>query len=156
MTSLFSFLLAVLAALGANDRQFDISAFGAVSDSTVVQTSAIQKAIDAASVSGGTVVIPKGVWLSGALFFKPGTSLLLEDGAVLKGSTDVADFPDIPVHIEGVLQPYVSALINVDSCDGFCISGNGTLNGNGLPYWKAFWARRTFFKINSIIKMIVF
>lgn len=121
---------------------FVITSYGAVADSTIVQTSAIQKTIDAAAVSGGTVVIPKGVWLSGALFFKPGTHLMLEDGAVLKGSTDVADFPDIPVHIEGVLQPYVSALINADRCDGFSISGSGILNGNGLPYWKAFWARR--------------
>ncbi len=121
---------------------FVITSFGAVNDSTLVQTEAIQRTIDAAAAKGGTVVIPKGVWLSGALFFKPGTHLLLEEGAVLKGSTDVADFPDIPVHIEGVLQPYVSALINADRCDGFTISGSGTLDGNGLPYWKAFWARR--------------
>lgn len=121
---------------------FVITSFGAVNDSTLVQTEAIQRAVDAAAAEGGTVVIPKGVWLSGALFFKPGTHLLLEEGAVLKGSTDVADFPDIPVHIEGVLQPYVSALINADHCDGFTISGSGTLDGNGLPYWKAFWARR--------------
>lgn len=122
--------------------QFVITSFGAVNDSTIVQTEAIQNAVDAAAVKGGTVVIPRGVWLSGAIFFKPGTHLLLEEGAVLKGSTDVADFPDIPVHIEGVLQPYVSALINADRCDGFTISGSGTLDGNGLPYWKAFWARR--------------
>ena len=89
-----------------------ITSFGAVNDSTLVQTEAIQRAVDAAAVEGGTVVIPKGVWLSGAIFFKPGTCLYLEEGAVLKGSTDVADFPDIPVHIEGVLQPYVSALEN--------------------------------------------
>ena len=122
--------------------QFVITSFGAVNDSTIVQTEAIQKTVDAAAVKGGTVVIPRGVWLSGAIFFKPGTRLLLEEGAVLKGSTDVEDFPDIPVHIEGVLQPYVSALINADRCDGFTISGSGTLDGNGLPYWKAFWARR--------------
>ena len=48
----------------------------------------------------------------------------------------------MPVHIEGVLQPYASALINADGCDGFSISGTGTLDGNGLPYWEAFWARR--------------
>ena len=54
----------------------------------------------------------------------------------------MADFPDVPVHIEGVLQPYVSALVNADRCDGFSIRGGGTLDGNGLPYWNAFWARR--------------
>ena len=68
---------------GRQARSFVITSYGAVSDSTIVQTAAIQKAIDAAAVSGGTVVIPRGVWLSGALFFKPRTHLLLEDGAVL-------------------------------------------------------------------------
>ena len=114
---------------GAEAEEFDITEFGAVQDSTLLQTAAIQRTIDAAAVSGGTVVIPEGVWLSGALFFKPGTHLLLKEGAVLKGSTNVDDFPDIPVHIEGVLQPYVSALVNADRCDGFSISGKGTLDG---------------------------
>jgi hypothetical protein len=127
---------------GRQARKFVITRYGAVHDSTVVQTAAIQKAIDAAAARGGTVVIPEGVWLSGALFFKPGTHLLLQEGAVLKGSTDIADFPDIPVHIEGVLQPYVSALVNADCCDGFSIRGGGTLNGSGAPFWDAFWARR--------------
>jgi len=123
-------------------RLFAITQYGAVPDSTLVQTEAIQKAIDAAGKRGGTVVIPKGVWLSGALFFKKGTHLFLEEGAVLKGSTNTWDFPDVPVHIEGVLQPYASALINAQDCDGFSIRGSGTLDGNGLPYWEAFWARR--------------
>ena len=127
---------------GAEAEEFDITEFGAVQDSTLLQTAAIQRTIDAAAVSGGTVVIPEGVWLSGALFFKPGTHLLLKEGAVLKGSTNVDDFPDIPVHIEGVLQPYVSALVNADRCDGFSISGKGTLDGCGAPFWDAFWARR--------------
>ena len=127
---------------GAEAEEFDITAFGAVADSTLLQTAAIQRTIDAAAVSGGIVVVPEGVWLSGALFFKPGTHLLLKEGAVLKGSTNVGDFPDIPVHIEGVLQTYVSALVNADRCDGFSVRGEGTLEGCGAPFWDAFWARR--------------
>ena len=33
---------------------------------------------------GGIIVIPEGVYLSGALFFKPGVKLRLEEGAKLK------------------------------------------------------------------------
>lgn len=124
-------------------KRYVITDFGAVQDSTVLQTEAIQKAINAAARrGGGTVVIPGGTWLSGALFFKPRTHLYLEEGAVLKGSTNTWDFPDTPVHIEGVLQPYAAALINANNCNGFSIRGKGTLDGNGLPYWEAFWARR--------------
>ena len=122
--------------------RFVITSYGAVADSTVLQTAAIQKAIDAAAAEGGTVVIPKGVWLSGALFFKPGTRLCLEEGAVLKGSDNTWDYPDTQVHIEGVLQPYAAALVNAEGVDGFRIFGKGTIDGNGLTYWKAFWQRR--------------
>ena len=123
----------------AEGRQFLITDFGAIQDSTLLQTEAIQKAIDAAAVKGGTVVIPEGTWLSGALFFKPRTHLYLSKGAVLKGSTDIADFPDIPVHIEGVLQPFASALINAEGCNGFSVRGEGTLDGSGHPFWEKFW-----------------
>ncbi|MDD3787665.1 MAG: glycosyl hydrolase family 28 protein, partial [Petrimonas sp.] len=34
------------------------------------------------------------------------------------------------------------ALVNADHVDGFTLSGKGTINGNGLRYWKAFWLRR--------------
>lgn len=123
-------------------RQYNILDYGVVRDSTVIQTAAIQKAIDAAAKRGGTVLVPEGTFSSGALFFKPGTHLRLEKGAVLKGSTDGADYPDVPVHIEGILQPYAAALVNADGCDGFTISGSGTLDGSGAPSWDAFWARR--------------
>lgn len=121
-------------------RQYNILDYGAVRDSTILQTEAIQRTIDAAARRGGTVVIPAGVYCSGALFFKPKTHLLLEEGAVLKGSSDYNDYPDTEVHIEGVLQPYVSALINADRVDGFSVSGSGLIDGNGASRWDAFWS----------------
>ena len=127
---------------GRTPRTFNILDYGATTDSTVLQTAAIQRAIDAAARKGGTVVIPAGTFRSGAFFFKPGTGLMLEEGATLKGSADNADYPDTPVHIEGVLQPYAAALINAEGVNGFCISGSGTIDGSGAPSWDAFWARR--------------
>ena len=43
-----------------------ITSFGAVADSTVDNTAAIQKALNAVPASGGMVVIPKGTWLFGS------------------------------------------------------------------------------------------
>ena len=123
-------------------RRFVITDYGAVRDSTLLQTAAIQKAIDAASVDGGTVVVPKGVWLTSSLFFKSGTHLLLERGAVLKGSDDISDYPVAKVHIEGVIQPYIAALVNAYDVQGFSIRGEGVIDGNGLRYWRDFWTRR--------------
>lgn len=122
---------------------FNISDFGAVNDSTIIQTSIIQKTIDKAnSQGGGVVIIPKGTFLSGALFFKPNTHLYVSEGAVLKGSDNIADYPFIPSRIEGQSIDYFSALINAYGVDGFTISGKGTIDGNGLKYWEAFWQRR--------------
>lgn len=122
---------------------FNIVDFGAVQDSTVLQTKIIQQAIDKAhSQGGGVIIIPKGTFLSGALFFKPKTHLYVAEGAVLKGSNNIADYPNIPSRIEGQSIDYFSALVNAYGVDGFTISGKGTIDGNGLKYWEAFWQRR--------------
>ncbi|MCX6236093.1 MAG: glycosyl hydrolase family 28 protein [Bacteroidia bacterium] len=124
-------------------KTFNIKDFGAVEDSTIIQTSIIQKTIDKAnSQGGGVIIIPKGTFLSGALFFKPNTHLYVSEGAVLKGSTNIADYPYLPSRIEGQSINYFSALVNAYGVDGFTISGEGTIDGNGLKYWEAFWQRR--------------
>ena len=124
-------------------KQYTITDYGVSSDSTLVQTKAIQAVIDTAFENGGgVIIIPKGTFLSGALFFKQGTHLYLEQDGVLKGSDDISDFPVLMTRIEGESVDYFPALVNADGIDGFTISGKGTLDGNGLRYWKAFWLRR--------------
>jgi Endopolygalacturonase len=126
-------------------KAYCITDYGAINDSTIIQTKAIQKVIDKAYENGGgVIVIPKGTFLCGSLFFKQGTHLYLEDNATLKGSDDITDFALIPTRIEGQNHKYFAALINADGLDGFTISGKGTLNGNGHRYWRAFWLRREF------------
>ena len=124
-------------------KQYNIADYGAISDPTLVQTELIQSVIDkAAAEGGGVVVIPEGIYKSGALFFKQGTHLHLLRGAVLLGSDSIFDFPIIDTRIEGEICKYFSALINVDGLDGFTLTGTGTIDGNGSPYWKAFRLRR--------------
>ena len=127
----------------AHAQEYDITKFGVKNDSTILQTKAIQKVIDQAfAKGGGTIVIPKGTYLSGALFFKKKTNLLLQDGAVLKGSYEIKNYPLIPSRMEGQSLDYYAALVNAYGVDGFSISGPGTINGNGLKFWKTFWTHR--------------
>ncbi len=127
----------------APPKDYVITQFGASIDSTKLNTKAIQQVIDKASASGGgTVVIPKGVFLSGALFFKPNTQLRLLEGAKLKGSDNIADYPLGPSRMEGRKLPYYAALVNAYQVNNFSIKGPGTIDGNGLQFWKAFWAHR--------------
>lgn len=124
-------------------KKYTITDFGVAKDSTKIQTIAIQKVIDkAAANGGGVIVIPKGVFLSGALFFKPKTTLYVSEGGVLKGSDNIADFPIMPSRMEGQNLDYFPALVNAYGVDNFSISGKGTINGNGKKYWNAFWERR--------------
>ena len=122
-------------------KEFDITKYGAVADGQTLNTGAIQKTIDAAAAGGGTVVIPQGTFLSGAIFMKPGVNLRLDEGAVLKGSGDTKDYPNIQTRIEGHFEEWLPALVNADKCDHLRITGPGTLDGNGAPFWKAFWDR---------------
>jgi len=75
---------------------------GAVADGKTLNTESIQGAIDTmAGKGGGTVVVPKGRFLTGAIFLKPKANLLLEKEAVLMCSTNIVDYPEMPTRIEG-------------------------------------------------------
>jgi polygalacturonase len=120
-----------------------VTQFGAVGDGRTLNTNNIQAGIDKISAAGGgTLVIPEGVFLSGAIFLKPGVNLRLEKGAVLKGSTDVVDYPKTNTRIEGHSEPFLPALVNADGLTHLRITGDGTLDGSGATYWAAFWKRR--------------
>jgi polygalacturonase len=127
----------------AKSQDYVITRFSVSTDSTKLNTRAIQNIIDSANENGGgTIVIPKGVFLTGALFFKPNTKLHLQEGAVLKGSDDISDYPLIPSRMEGKNLLYYAALINAYYVNSFRITGPGTINGNGLRFWKSFWDHR--------------
>lgn len=97
------------------------------------------------------MLIPKGVFLSGSIFMKPGVNLFLEEGAVLKGSTNIADYPKMKTRIEGHFEEWLPALVNADKCDHLRISGGGTLDGSGQVFYTAFLkARRADPKVTNL------
>lgn len=114
-----------------------------IKDDGKIYTAQLQNLIDIVSNNGGGVlVVPKGTYKTGALYFKQGVNLYLEKDAVLMGSDDICDYQVVETRIEGETCQYFNALINADSVDGFTILGPGTIDGNGLKSWKAFWQRR--------------
>ena len=131
--------------VGTLGKQYVITDYGVIRDSMLLQTEAIQRVIDkVASNGGGVVVIPRGTFLTGSLFFKPGTHLHIIEGGVLKGIDAIKHYPLVMTRMEGQTLNYFAALINADGIDGFSISGRGTINGNGLRFWEEFWIRRKF------------
>lgn len=112
-------------------------------DDGKLHTAEIQRLIDTAAESGGgVIVVPRGVYLTGALFFKAGVNLYVCDGGVLRGSDDPSDYPVLETRMEGETCRYFAALLNADHADGFTMCGPGTVDGNGMRAWRAFWLRR--------------
>jgi exo-poly-alpha-galacturonosidase len=134
----FSVLTALLAVTlaaqtgGKAPRRFVITDFGAIADGSTVNTKAIQSAIDKSSASGGgVVVVPKGTFLSGAIFLRQGVNLLVEKDGVLKGTTNIDDYPVINTRWEGTEEPWTSSFVNAEGLTDLEISGEGTIDGSG-------------------------
>ncbi|HSY44008.1 MAG TPA: glycosyl hydrolase family 28 protein [Candidatus Acidoferrum sp.] len=99
----------------------NITSFGAVSSTTITNTTAIQDTINAVSLAGGgTVEIPAGTYLSGPLNFSNSINLQLDSGAILEmlpylsypGGTSPADF-----------------ITTASGAHDLEVSGTGTING---------------------------
>jgi len=126
-------------------KKYVITGYGVKNDSTTVQTEAIQKVIDrAAGEGGGVIVIPQGTFLSGSLFFRQGTHLHVTKGGKLKGIDDIRHYKLTKTRMEGQTLNYFAALVNADGLDGFTITGEGTIDGNGKRFWEEFWIRRKY------------
>ena len=133
------FLIAVFSALGVSSRgataPYLVTEHGAVGDGATVNTKAIQGTIDlCAAAGGGVVVVPKGVFVSGALYFKPGVNLEVQREAVLKSTTVMADFPPLYTSWEGIERYWTAAFLNFVGMNDVIVSGEGTIDGSGLGW----------------------
>lgn len=135
-------LLALPSPAFARDRIVDIRSHGAVGDGKTLNTRAIQRAIDrCAAAGGGMIVVPVGVFVSGSIWLKPGVGLELRRGAVLRGSTDLADYPLVMRRfVEAFPEPLRLGLINARHNHGLRIVGPGTVDGAGDPFWRQFFS----------------
>lgn len=117
-------------------KVYNIVDYGAISDGKTLNTKAIQTAIDAASKNkGGKVIVPVGAFLTGSIEMKSDVDLYLEEGAVLLGSTDPADYhpmdtkgrPSSPKNDDNSQL----ALILANKANNISLSGKGLIDGQG-------------------------
>jgi polygalacturonase len=118
-------------------KKYIISDYGAVGDGTTINTKSIQTAIDKCSLAdGGVLVVPKGTFMTGAIFLKKGVNLFIEKEGILKGTTRQSDYPQIQTRWEGIERIWTSALINAEGLTNIEISGEGVIDGSGAEWPK--------------------
>jgi Glycosyl hydrolases family 28 len=110
----------------------DAAAYGAVADDNRPDTAALQAAIDACAGKGGTVRVPAGQFDLGQIRLGSRMELYLAPGAVLKASTNLADFPPDPTlhHSDGHRPFIIGAGVH-----DLAITGLGVIDGSGPAYW---------------------
>lgn len=109
------------AAIGAAPAEHPITRYGAKPDDPALSTPAIQAAIDAcAAAGGGTVRIPKGKFITGALQLKDKICLIFDEGAVLQGSDDWRQYGE---------GKWLDALITARDARDIRIEGPGLIDG---------------------------
>lgn len=124
----------------AQDRSpaglFHVRQFGAVGDGKTLDTEAIQKAIDAcARAGGGKVYLQGGTFLSGTIRLKSNVTLVVEAGATLLGSTDIADYPDITPDIIYLYRSrFTKYLIYGEKAENIGLTGHGVIDGQGKHF----------------------
>jgi polygalacturonase len=109
-------------------RTFSILDYGAVADGKTPNTEAFQRAIAAVDKSGGGIlIVPSGQYFTGPIVLCSGLNLHLDAGARILFSQNFDDY-----RIKGnTYRPLVGA----KDCHDIEISGSGTLDGQGSPWW---------------------
>lgn len=122
----------------ALQKEYNILDYGAVGDGIVINTSAIQQAInECSSKGGGKVIIPKGTYLSGTIYMKDNVTIYLSKDAILKGSSSFLDYPDNKVKYKNSFSHPSNkefgnkALLFGERIKNIAITGKGTIDGSG-------------------------
>ncbi len=124
------------------DHRFYAAEFGIRKNSALLQTGALQKAIDTISASGGgRLILPEGKYRTGALQLKSSVDLHLEDpGTVLSFAAEEIEknYPLVYSHWEGTPCYNYSPLLYALRAHDIAVTGTGILDGGAddLHWWN--------------------
>ena len=125
------------------DSIYDVTAYGAKSDTTFDSRPAILEAINQCNQNGGgTVLIPAGNYFSkGSILLKSNVNLHVAEGARLEFSTVASDYlPMVLTKWEGTECFNYSPFIYAYQCTNIALTGKGTIDGNGAVTFNGWHA----------------
>ena len=138
MKHLLFLSLCSLASLTAAATDYNVRHFGARGDGSQLDHHAINTAIDSAAAhGGGTVIVPAGTYLCGSIHLKSNINLHLEPGATIKATADKSAYDkseafNFPEYQDGGHTYFHNSLIWAEGQHNVSITGNGTIDGEGL------------------------
>ena len=119
-------------------RDFVVTEYGAAGDGQTDCSAAFKQAIaECHSAGGGRVVVPAGVFLTGAIHLKSNVNLHVAKNATILFSTDPQNYlPVVYTRFEGVECLNYSPFIYAYEQQNIAITGTGTLDGQaGSDNW---------------------
>lgn len=124
-------IASLLFSVNLSAATIDITSRGAKGDGVTDNTRVIQTAVDECSKKGGgTVLIPSGTYLIRPIELKSNVNLHLDFGALVIGSTRLADY-DSAFPIPGGGMNQSSGLIYARKQQNISVTGFGTIDGQG-------------------------
>jgi polygalacturonase len=117
-------------------RTFNVMAYGANNDGVTDNTAAFRRAIEAChAAGGGTVLIPAGTYVTGAIRLRSNVNVRLAD-ATLRFSGNAEDFPTVLTRYEGIECMNRSPLVYAYGERNIALTGRGTLDGVDTSAWN--------------------
>ena len=119
------------------DRDFAVTRYGAKGDGKTDCSEALRGAIRAANAAGGgRVIVPEGIWLTGAIHLKSNVNLHVAKGATLHFSPDAKQYPIVLTRFEGLECMNYSPFVYAFEQENIAITGGGILDGDAsCEHW---------------------
>ena len=117
--------------ISASEKIYNIVKFGAIGNGIHLNTKEINQAIiECNKNGGGTILIPKGKFLTGTITLLSNVNIKLESGAEIIGSKKISDYMIMPdgYYYSGINYAGIFFGNNIENIS---ISGNGKIDGNG-------------------------
>ena len=118
------------------DHRVCLTDFGGAGDGMASNTEAFARAMSALEAKGGgTLVVPRGIWITGPIHFKNKVNLHVSDGALIRFSDNYDEYPLIDTYYEGWKALKCTSPIMAHGVSDIAITGGGVIDGNG-EIWR--------------------
>ncbi len=126
-------------------KDFIITDCGAIGNGQTDCTDAFKEAIETChAAGGGRVVVPEGIYLTGAIHLKSNVNLHLRKNAIIRFSQETKKYlPVVYTRFEGVECRNYSPFVYAYEQENIAVTGEGTLDGRAMTSvwwaWKGPW-----------------